>query len=137
MEGSGDVELGNGVWTFDALTPGATLGTSVQRLEARQSTDWREIYGDDGDMPQAMMSIIVMRTYMEILAARPSGNVHIGQRLACYRSVTPDAPLELTLRVAEKYERNGRRFVRFEIAANEPGSDLQVFDASLTLLWAA
>jgi hypothetical protein len=125
---------------FAHLVPGASMGYSEFRLTEAETSEWIGLFPNDARylpmMPRAMISMVVMRAFMEIMRDRPKGNLHAGQTF--WLSALPRLGAIMTTRLscAEKNLKNGRRWVTFE---SETVNDAAVllFRGKMSLVWAA
>ncbi len=87
-------------------------------------------------MPPAMVAMVIMRAFIEILHDRPRGNVHAGQKFWISRLPQLNERMTTTLRCVGKEEKSNRRWLTFgsdtRDAAGRP-----LFRGQMTTIWAA
>jgi len=126
--------------TFDDFQPGAVIGEAEQTYDAALSERWQRIFGNDpADGPAenaSLATVMMMRAYLAVVTPRPPGNVHARQRLSLKSLPRPGETIRNVVSCLTKEMRRGRRYV--DLAVTGQGSDGHViYDATLTLIWAA
>ena len=125
---------------FVDLVPGALMGEAEFRLTEAETSQWVGLFPNDTrylpTMPRAMISMVVMRAFMDIMRDRPQGNLHAGQTF--WLSALPKfgATMTTRLRCVEKHLKNGRRWVAFESETVGDAAAL-LFRGKMNLIWAA
>ncbi|MVW70991.1 hypothetical protein GOQ25_05570 [Bordetella sp. 15P40C-2] len=128
---------------FEHFTPGASLGTCTETYDATQVQRWRTLFGDTeadgagGFAEQASIAtIMMMRAYLHVVAPRPPGNIHAGQKLHMQSLPKPGETVTLAVRCLDKTLKRDRRFVVLGVIG-EGADGRAVFSGELTLIWAA
>jgi hypothetical protein len=128
---------------YDDFVPGAPMGEWTQVYDDEQAKRWQAIFGDapekegNGASEGASMAVIaMMRGYLNVVTPRPPGNVHARQRLQMHGIPRPGESIRLTVRCSGKALRRERKYVELTVLGNGVG-DRALFDAVLTLIWAA
>lgn len=125
---------------FVDLVPGALMGEAEFRLTEAETSQWVGLFPNDTrylpTMPRAMISMVVMRAFMDIMRDRPQGNLHAGQTF--WLSALPKfgAIMTTRLRCVDKHLKNGRRWVAFESETVGDAAAL-LFRGKMNLIWAA
>lgn len=125
---------------FDNIAPGAVLGQSEFRLTLAEVSEWTSLFPSDAvslpRMPRAMISMVVMRAFMDIMRDRPKGNVHAGQSASIRALPVIGETLVTCLRCLDKAFMSERRWITFETdTTNSSGQAL--FKGQMNMLWAA
>jgi hypothetical protein len=125
---------------FDNIEPGIVLGQSEFRVTDAAVSEWTSLFPSDATglpvMPRAMISMISMRAFMEIVHDRPKGNVHAEQSTVLSALPSIGDTLMTRLRCLEKVLKNGRRWITFETdTVDSRGKAL--FRGQMKILWAA
>jgi hypothetical protein len=125
---------------FDDFAPGATLG---QRdfVCADEAIDlWVGLFPDDRKslpaMPPAMIAMVVMRAFIDILHDRPRGNVHASQKFWISRLPHRNDRMTTELRCVGKEIKNNRRWLTFGSDTLDITGQL-LFRGQMTTIWAA
>lgn len=125
---------------FADILPGSVMGQSVFRLTDVEASQWTALFPTDArylpTMPRAMVAMVVMRAFMEIMHDRPKGNIHAGQTF--WFSALPKLGEIMTtqLRCVEKFIKSDKRWVVFETKTmNAMATPL--FRGKMNLIWAA
>lgn len=128
---------------WEHFAPGTLLGECTQTYDTAQASRWQALFGchatdgAGGYAEQAgMATIMMMRAFLHIVAPRPPGNIHAGQKLTLHDLPHPDETVRLSVRCLDKRMRKERRFVDLSVACH--GLDGRaIFRGELTLIWAA
>ncbi len=125
---------------FADLVPGSLMGVAEFRLTEVETSEWLALFPNDArylpTMPRAMIAMVVMRAFMEIMRDRPQGNLHAGQTFWLSALPKLGAIMTTRLRCVEKNLKNGRRWVAFESeTVGEAAAPL--FRGKMNLIWAA
>jgi hypothetical protein len=126
-------------YLFDDFVPGAALGEATCTYDEATATQWRRIFGagtPPGAEAAGIAVALMMRGYLSVVAPRPPGNVHAGQRLRLSSLPQPGEPVRTVVACADKVTRRERRFVDLEVTATGIGQR-PLFAGRLTLIWAA
>lgn len=128
------------VLTFDRFVVGGSFGPSTETPDPALIAAWRRLYpGDqfpDGCFPRAMATVLMMRAYMQLLAPRPPGNIHAGQKMVLGDPVRIGDAVTTTIVCTDKAMRRERRYVTVRATGvNQEGR--MCFEGDLTLIWAA
>ena len=125
---------------FADIAPGVELGQSEFRLTDAAASEWTSLFPSDATampvMPRAMVAMVTMRAFMEIMHDRPKGNIHAEQSTSI--AVLPSIGDVMTtrLRCLEKTLKNGRRWITFGTeTVRSCGTPL--FRGRMKMLWAA
>lgn len=129
---------------FAAFEPGAALGPLDFSIDAAVADAWAELHGADRDwyraagghdgglVPPGVLALyLVPVLYLRYPPAQ--GIVLTHQRFAYHRPLHAGEPLTALGRIEEKYERRGRRFVRWS-AVYRAGDGALVAEATNTLM---
>jgi hypothetical protein len=125
---------------FADLVPGTRMGESEFRLTDVEVSKWTSLFPNDACylpvMPRAMIAMVVMRAFMDIMRDRPKGNIHAGQTF--WLSALPKLGEILTTRIhcVDKSIKNGRHWVVFESDTID-ASEKPLFRGKMNLIWAA
>lgn len=122
---------------FGDFTEGSMLGRHEETIDADLLTQWRSAFPDAPDTPSpgGFATAFAMRAYLTILPERPPGNIHARQRLVLHRAIAEGDRVAATLTCVAKELRGGRRRLTLAVAASS--EDRPLFDAEMTILWAA
>ncbi len=124
---------------FEDFVPGALMGEREEVYDAAQAARWQSLFGGSGDdaAEAASMAVISMiRGYLNLVTPRPPGNVHARQQLRMRGLPQPGESIRVAVRCLGKEVRRERNYLELEVS----GSGAQrraLFDAQLTLIWAA
>jgi hypothetical protein len=126
--------------TSAAFQPGATLGRHDLVLSDEAVDQWTTLFPDDlsslPTMPAAMMAMVLMRAFTEILNDRPRGNIHAGQKFWISRLPRAGDRITTTLRCVGKEEKVGRHWLTFASDSTDTVGGL-LFRGQMTTIWAA
>jgi hypothetical protein len=126
--------------TYADFSPGAVLGECPFAFTPEALAKWAKLFPDDAQcqpaMPPAMIAMVTMRAFMEIMQDRPLGNIHAAQKFQLSRLPQLGERLMTTLRCAEKEIKSGRRWISFE-SETVDGSRQLVFRSKMKTIWAA
>lgn len=128
---------------FDHFSPGDVLGECTQCYDPAQIQRWQSLFGHTesdgagGFAEQAgIATVMMMRAYLQIVAPRPPGNIHAGQKMHMQSQPHPGETVTLVVRCLDKTLRRERRFI--ELGVTCLGADgRSIFTGQLTLIWAA
>ncbi len=122
---------------FEDFTAGSALGRHEETVDADLLAQWRSAFPDAPDTPSpgGFAMAFAMRAYLTILPERPPGNIHARQRLVLHRAITEGDQVAATLSCVAKELRGERRRLTLAVAA--AARDGPLFDAEMTILWAA
>ena len=109
---------------YEAFEPGATLGPIEFTIDAGIAEAYRELHGGDaqwyidagGEIGPLVPPTVLALYLLPVMYQRYpplQGIVLTHQRCAFHRALHADEPITATGRVLEKYERRGRKFVRW------------------------
>jgi hypothetical protein len=125
---------------FATFQPGATLGKSDIVLSDETVGQWTALFPGDlsslPTMPAAMIAMVLMRAFAEILNDRPRGNIHAGQKFWISRLPRVGDRITTTLRCAGKEEKSGRRWLTFSSDSHDTAGR-PLFRGQMTTIWAA
>jgi hypothetical protein len=126
--------------TYANLSPGTVLGNCSFAFTPEALAKWAKLFPDDAQcqpaMPPAMIAMVTMQAFMEIMQDRPPGNIHAAQKFQLSRLPQLGEQLITTLRCAEKEIKSGRRWISFESETID-GSGQLVFRGEMKTIWAA
>jgi hypothetical protein len=125
---------------FAKIEPGIVLGQSEFRVTNAEVSEWTSLFPSDGAalpvMPHAMVAMVSMRAFMEIMQDRPKGNIHAGQSTLIWALPYIGDILITRLRCIEKTLKDERRWITFETdTVRSCGKAL--FRGQMKMLWAA
>jgi hypothetical protein len=131
-------DSGSTLWEFDRFEPGQKLGTCSVPMDRSRLRLWSETFEQPIATARLSNSLFVsamMEAYLTVAQPRPPGNIHAGQKLD-FRGRTPlrDETLDIAISVSEKFERKGRKWLRFACGIHA-GEDLLATGEILTI-WA-
>jgi hypothetical protein len=125
--------------TYADFVPGTVLGECPFSFTPETLALWTDLFSDDArcrpTMPPAMIAMVVMRAFMQILHDRPPGNIHAGQKFWISRLPELNERLVTTLRCVDKDLRNERRWVTFA-SDSVDGAGGVLFSGKMTTIWA-
>ena len=126
--------------TFDKVKLGIVLGQSEFRLTDAEVSEWTSLFPSDAaglpTMPRAMISMVSMRAFMEIMSDRPKGNIHAGQSSLISALPQIGDTLVTRLRCANKILKNERRWITFE-TDTVCSCGKALFRGKMKMIWAA
>lgn len=138
---------------FDDLQPGQMWGTNTWVATPEVCAAWRRATGDNCPIyddskatrassyggpivPPALAFVYLSECIQDLLRDKPPGGVHARQQLSFHEPVRPGDALTTSLRVRNKYEKRGRKYVEFETeSVNQHGQ--KVLTGLRTSIWAA
>jgi len=122
---------------FEHFTAGATLGHHEETIDSALLEQWRAAFPDapEAPSPGGFAMAFAMRAYLTILPDRPPGNIHARQTLALHRAIAEGDQVSATLACVAKELRADRRRLTLAVSATAPDGPL--FEAQMTILWAA
>jgi hypothetical protein len=125
---------------FDDFKPGTLLGEREFTLSDEAVALWTGLYPDDRTslpaMPPAMVAMVTMRAFVDILADRPRGNVHAGQKFWIARLPQLHDRMTTKLTCASKELKNNRRWLTFDSDTIDAAGHL-FFRGQMTTIWTA
>ena len=127
---------------FDDFVPGALMGERDEVYDATQAARWQALFGTQGsqdsvDAEAASMAVInMMRGYLNLVTPRPPGNMHARQRLQMRNLPEPGETIRVAVRCIAKEVRRERKYMELQVTGNGT-QGRALFDAQLTLIWAA
>ncbi|HEY9569258.1 MAG TPA: hypothetical protein VIR38_14285 [Thalassobaculum sp.] len=126
---------------YDDFEVGAGYGSMVFDLQPALIEDWRRLFpqaparNGETTIPPGYVSIIAMRAYMQIISARPPGNVHGEQSFEIERLPAIGATVVTDLACVAKEIKRERRWLTFATRTrDEDGSPL--FTGVMKIAWA-
>jgi hypothetical protein len=126
--------------TFEDFTPGSLLGERGFLLDREAVAQWTALFPDDGEslpvMPAAMIAMVVMRAFVDILDERPRGNIHAAQTFWVRRLPCLGERLTTRLSCLGKEFKGNRRWVTLGSETNDAAGAL-LFRGRMTTIWAA
>ena len=126
--------------TFADFQPGAVLGERTFAFDDAALAQWLKVFPDDRDaaplMPPAMIAMVIMRTFTDVLRDRPPGNIHARQTFSVTRLPTLNEHLTTTLSCRDKELKRERRWVTFLFDTTD-AAHAPLFRGEMTTVWAA
>jgi hypothetical protein len=126
--------------TFADFQPGAVLGERKFAFDDAALAQWLKLFPDDRGtaplMPPAMIAMVIMRAFTDVLRDRPPGNIHARQTFGVTRLPTLNELLVTTLSCRAKELKRERRWVIFGFDAIDVAK-APVFRGEMTTVWAA
>lgn len=127
---------------FEHFEPGSLMGEYSETYTHAQTQRWRAIFGSisastGGPAEQASMAVVMMmRAYLNVVAPRPPGNIHAGQKLQLHDLPCAGETVRMAVRCLAKSMRRERRYIELRVdGSGENGR--AIFAGDLTLIWAA
>lgn len=122
---------------YQDFQPGHALGTARFSLDSSALAAWHALFPEDdlgAAMPHGMAAMVTMRAYCEILANRPSGNIHAAQRF-CVRRLPRVGEVLLTTFTcaAVRLVRDRPRVTLTSQTLSDAGP---AFEGEMTVVWA-
>ncbi|MCP1337011.1 hotdog family protein [Futiania mangrovi] len=128
------------ILTFDRFQPGAVMGEETVVLDTAILDPWLKLFPADGrhetHMPHGMVMTMIMRAYMAVVAPRPPGNVHAGQRVKMHRRPRLGEAVTTRITCEGKEMRKERRWVHLASESRDADGNI-LFEGRMTLIWAA
>ncbi len=129
--------------TFDDFQPGATMGEHLETYGTELASRWQHIFGAQpadgagGAAEAASIAVVMMmRAYLGVVAPRPPGNVHAGQRFSLQAVPRAGEAIRTVVSCVSKELRRERRYVELRTQGSGEGGRA-IYDGRLTLIWAA
>ena len=126
--------------TYADFAPGVVLGECPFAFTPEALAQWAALFPDDEEcqptMPPAMIAMVVMRAFMQLMQDRPPGNIHAGQKFWIPRLPELNERLVTSLRCIGKELRNGRRWVTFGTKTVDAARGV-LFQGQMKMIWAA
>lgn len=129
---------GEGMLVFDDFAEGALLGEHTMCIDRAMLDGWADLFPEDdvsGAIPAGLVAVVSMRSYTNVVAARPPGNVHGMQSYAIERLPLPGEPLRTEVWCRSKQIRKERRWIEFETTTYD-ATGARLFGGVATLAWA-
>jgi len=127
-----------GLVTYERLVPGEAIGSVTLDVTPEDIADYREAVGGlDPEPPLSpgLAIAMMMRAYMRLMPRRPAGTIHASQKLSLGIPLAPSDRVTMVLRCAEKEQRKGRGWVRFETELRNQAGAL-VLGGEQWVVWA-
>ena len=129
--------------TFEDFQPGASLGEAEITVDAAMLASVEAIYGvtvprGNGrgrPAPLPLCTALMMRAYLQVVSARPPGNVHARQWLQLHAPLHAGDCVRTRVGCLSKELKAGRRWVTLEAQGEVAGRP--VYTGRFTLIWAA
>jgi hypothetical protein len=125
---------------FDEFKPVSLLGERDFTFSNEALDEWSALFPDDRQslptMPPAMIAMVFMRAYVDIMNERPRGNVHASQKFWISRLPALNDRLTTRLSCTAKEFKNNRRWVTFDADTVDSNGRL-LFRGQMTSIWAA
>lgn len=126
--------------TFDSFDPVSLLGECAFTFTNETMDEWSALFPDDRRslpaMPAAMIAMVMMRAFINIMNDRPRGNVHASQKFWVSRLPQLNDGLTTRLACIGKELKNSRRWVIFGTDTTDSTGTL-LFRGQMTTIWAA
>lgn len=110
------------------LQVGQTVARETLRIGRDRALAYRAAVGDRNALydarrlaPAMAVAALAMSTAMRAVEL-PKGAVHLSQEAAFLRAVPEDAPLDVSVAVAQNSVRRGVRFLALDVAAESEGA---------------
>lgn len=112
-------------------------GSITKYIEAVEDNEICAIAGKLGKKvaPPTIASVYFLQAFYWAFPNRPKGNVHAKQRLCFCRPIQAGDVLKTYLKIADKYEKKGRKYVLIDILSKNQ-LDETVLAGLMTLIWA-
>jgi hypothetical protein len=127
------------VLTFDAFTPGVSMGSATEVIDGRILGLWQRLYpwdaATEGELPLGMATVLLMRAYMRILTPRPPGNIHARQQMELVSPARFGEEVITSMSCAGKELKRERRYVEMDSRSTGANARL-LFTARMRLIWA-
>lgn len=122
---------------FEDFVAGSALGQHELTIDAALLRQWQVVFPEwpGPPSPGGFALALAMRAYLTILPERPPGNIHAQQRLVLHRAIETGDRIAARLSCVGKEVRSGRRRLTLSVVGKAPEGP--VFDAEMTILWAA
>ena len=125
---------------FDSFEPGCVIGSATDTIDAPMLALWAQLYGNPGSpagaVPMALVTPLLMRGYMRVIAPRPPGNVQVRKKIGLLAAPRLGEEVRTEFRCARKELRRDRRYVDFTARGTGEGGR-ELFTAEMTIIWAA
>jgi hypothetical protein len=126
------------LWDFARFEAGQSLGSVTVTMDRARLRLWSEIFEQPAPGETLSASLLVpamMEAYLSLAQPRPPGNIHAGQKLVFFgRAPRPDEVLDIAVTVTEKFERKGRKWLRFTCSIHVGGALLAT--GEILTIWA-
>jgi hypothetical protein len=126
--------------TFADFQPGAVLGERAFAFDEPALAQWLTLFPDDRGaaplMPPAMIAMVIMRTFTDVLRDRPPGNIHARQTFGITRLPTLNEHLTTTLSCRAKELKRERCWVTFLFDTTD-ATKAPLFRGEMTTVWSA
>jgi hypothetical protein len=124
---------------FDGFAVGEVLGQHSLQIGAQAMEGWEQLFpgsGSGDDLPPGFVAVVTMRSFFNVVAQRPPGNVHGSQRYELARLPKIGERLDTKVTCVGKEIRRERRWVDFLTeTVGEDGSPC--FSGRMSIAWAA
>lgn len=125
---------------FEGFTPGRDFGEAVLALDERLIRRWVKLYPQDAEclpaVPEGMLSVVVMRAYIDRCGPRPPGNVHTSQGFQVHRMPKAGDTVRTRMTCAGAELKKGRGWVTIASESRDAAGTL-LFTGEMRLIWAA
>jgi hypothetical protein len=126
--------------TFADFQPGSVLGERKFAFDDAALAQWLKLFPDDRGaaplMPPAMVAMVIMRTFTDVLRDRPPGNIHARQTFGITRLPKLNEHLTTTLSCTGKELKRERRWVSFLFDTTDQAKQ-PLFRGEMTTVWSA
>lgn len=125
---------------FEGFTPGRDFGEAVLRLDERLVRRWIRLFPRDAEclpaVPEGMVSVVIMRAYIDRCGPRPPGNVHTSQGFHLRQMPKIGDTLRTRMTCASAETRKGRGWVTIASETRDEAGTI-LFTGEMRLIWAA
>jgi hypothetical protein len=125
---------------FDSFEPGRVIGSATSSIDARLLAMWQQVYGSGGNasdvVPMALVTPLLMRSYMKVIAPRPPGNVQVRKKIGFVAAPRLGEEVRTEFQCARKELRKERHYLTFAARGTGEG-ERELFTAEMTMIWAA
>jgi hypothetical protein len=116
------------MFTFEHYEIGHVYGTHRLPIDAGLESRWLRTFPQDPWTAEAvapgMLSVITLLAYTNVIAPRPPGNIHGGQRFDIVRLPRRGDVLDTTVRCEDKQVRKERKLVYLAFETRDAMRDL-------------
>ena len=125
---------------FADFVPGKTMGSLTETPDDEQLAQWKKLYPwdvpQDGNLPDGMATVLMMRAYLDVISPRPPGNIHTRQHMRLFAPILPGEAVTTTITCTSKEMAGERRKLALTAEGHGP-EGRAIYSGTLTLYWAA
>ncbi len=126
--------------TYDTFVPGTDLGSFTETIDAAALQRWATLYPwdvpPDGQAPIGMLTVLMMRAYMNVLTRRPPGGIHASQLQQVLRAPRANETVTTAIHCAGKEIRRERRYIDLQFKMTDASGQL-LAQGRMDSIWAA